>query len=153
MTTLKRYTTTSPLNLAAGLVVGLSFAQAETRAHALDEISRDSKAKTGVFRVRSPIQFKAGEVIAVEEGSINKALAAALEGEGDTQAKAADKKRSAAADKQLAELKAKAEALDALQPELQALRDVKAAFDQLPPDVQAVARQAAADAAAKAQGK
>jgi hypothetical protein len=147
--TMKRYTVTSPLTLSAGIVVGLSLAQAEPRVHALDKVSFDEKSKTGTYRVVTPVQFKPGEQISVDEASINKALVVSLDGDADAASKVADKKRTAAADKQLAEMKAKAEALDALQPELQKLRATQAAFDQLPADVQAAAHKAAADAASK----
>lgn len=154
--TMKRFTVTAPLTLSAGIVVGLSLAQAAPRAHALEKLSVDEKAKAGTYRVLSTVQFKPGEQISVDEVSINKALVVALDVDGDTAAKLADKKRGsadAAAGKQLAELKAKADELAALQPELQKLRAMQAAFDQLPADVQAAAHKAAADAAAKAGGK
>lgn len=149
--TMKRFTVTAPLTLSAGIVVGLSLAQAEPRAHALEKISVDDKAKAGTYRVNSPVQFKPGEQISVDEGSINKALVVALDADADAAAgKLADKKRGAAdaaAGKQLAELKAKADELASLQPELAKLRATQAAFDQLPADVQAAAHKAAADAA------
>ena len=67
-----KYTVTAPITLGAGLVVGLSDAQAGARAACLHKLG------TGRYEIRSPIQFKAGEVFHSDD-EMPKAQAEAVE--------------------------------------------------------------------------
>ncbi len=51
------------LHVSQGARLGLSKAQAAPRAHNLDRL----KGEKGLFVAKAPLQFKAGEVLSVED--------------------------------------------------------------------------------------
>lgn len=58
---MERYSVNQPITLHVG-VIGLSDAQAATRQHCLKRLMGK-----GRYEIRKPVQFKAGEVIGLEE--------------------------------------------------------------------------------------
>lgn len=139
---MRKYTVIAVLTIQAGAVLGLTPKQAELRKHALKPVGKDA------YEVLSPIQFKVGEEIATD-AELNKALATSLESADTTKEKARASARDKAAAKDLAELQAKADQWDAIQPALAALQATAAAFALLP-EQDRVALRAQADAAAAA---
>ena len=73
---MKKYKVMSIITLFAGLIQ-LTDAQASVRKGSLKETK-----KKGVYEITEPIQFKAGEEIIVEEGTLGRDQAECLEESG-----------------------------------------------------------------------
>ena len=70
---MKKYKVTAIITLFCGLIQ-LTDAQASVRQGSLKETD-----KKGVYEIKEPIQFKAGEEITVEEGTLGRDQAECLE--------------------------------------------------------------------------
>jgi len=66
-----KYLIVAPATFGAGTRLGLSQEQAEARAQALKEVAK------GVYVAQQPVQFKAGETVAID-GDLPKSLGEAV---------------------------------------------------------------------------
>lgn len=139
---MRKFITTAVVTLQAGVTIGLSHAQAATRAHALKPIELDEKHKMGSYHVLAPIQFKVGETI-YTDAELNKALVTVLEPEEAHHQKAAAKKRAEAEAKDIALLREKAKQWDAIESDLPLLQEKARALDALQGDLEALQTKAA----------
>lgn len=135
---MRKYTVTAVAGFAAGAVLGLSDRQAAPRAHALKPLKVDKKAGFGLYETTSRVEFKVGEVIATDM-ELSKHMLTLLEPVEDTAARERAAAASAAAAKDLAQVREKAARWDEFQAQIDEAQAKCAAFDSLPEDVRTAA--------------
>lgn len=71
----------APMRFGSGAKLGLSDAQLATRTHAVEPIADSEDGKRHFVRVIQPVEFKVGEELFVDDGTVPKGATNPLTGE------------------------------------------------------------------------